>query len=201
MIVDFPEAKREIKKLYDTILRQKVKQNAPTWSMGSRKTLFEGDKLSVYRPDGTKDMGAMRSAQSEFVIPRKDIPTTTASDMIEKISTAAVDMAGQIERGFFETLDNAVEKSGNWIPGNPALTPEGILKGLEAIWVDFEDDDRSKPIRPTIIAGPEAVEKLKEAEAKTTEEEKRSYQEREKIIMDKKYEEYMTDLRSRKIVD
>ena len=201
MIVDFPEAKQKIKQTYDTILRQQVKQKAPTWSMGSRKMLFEGDKLAVFRADGTKDVSEMRAAQSEFSIPREDIQNVTAEDMVEKLSAAAEDMAGQIERGLFETLNDAVDKSGNWIPGNPALTPEGILQGLERIWIEFEDDDREKPIKPTIIAAPEAVEKLMQAAEKETKEDKQQYYEKEKVILDRKYKEYMADLSSRKLID
>ena len=169
--------------------------------MGSRKILFEGDKLSVYHTNGKSDVNPLRSVQSEFMIPRKDLPTTTAADMIEKLSTAADDMAGQIERGFFETLHKTVDEHDQWIPGNPTLTPEGILKGLEKIWIDFEDDDRSKPIKPTIVAAPGAFEQLKASEATATEEDKRQYQERERVIMDTKYEEYMADLRSRELID
>lgn len=201
MIADFPEAKKVIKKALDATLRQQVKQKAPTLSLVPRKSLFEGDKMSVYRPDGSKSINEFRRVQSEFTISKKEAETGASGDIMEKISLAAEDMAGQMERGFFQTLTETIENAGNVIPGNPALTPDAILKGLEMITVDFEDDDREKPRRPTIVAAPGAVDDLMRAEAARSEAEKLLYKEKEKAILDKKYEEHMADLESRKIVD
>lgn len=47
MITDFPEAKKEMKKALDSVLRTKVKQNAPMLSMAGGKTLHEGDSMGV----------------------------------------------------------------------------------------------------------------------------------------------------------
>jgi hypothetical protein len=201
MIVDFPEAKRAAQKVLDSILRQQIKQKTPTLNLVARKKLFEGNSMSVTRPDGTREKNEFRIAESRFSIPQKEIPNTTATDMIEKISAAAEDMAGQMERGFFQDLEKSMAETNRQIPGNPGLTPDGILKGLENIWIDFEDDDRSKPVKPSIIASPEAVDQLKKIAAETTPEEKHRYEEKEKVILDKKYKEYMEDLKSRKIID
>src|SRR3989344_572403 len=109
MIVDFPEAKKEIQKLMNKILQQQVKQRAPAWALGSKKTLFEGDKLSVVRPDGTHDVSEFRRVESGFTIPRADIQKTSITDVLDKVSAAAEDIAGQIERGLIETLTKAVD--------------------------------------------------------------------------------------------
>jgi hypothetical protein len=49
MIADFPEAKKVIKKALDATLREQVKQKTPTLSLVPRKSLFEGDKMSVWQ--------------------------------------------------------------------------------------------------------------------------------------------------------
>jgi hypothetical protein len=201
MICDFPEAKKEIKKTIDAVLRQQVKQKAPLFSMVNKRTLFEGDKLSVLHTDGERVVKELSYIESQFFIPHKDIPILDQKILMEKVSGAAEDMAGQMERGMFKEIDASMTESGNIIPGNPEIGPDSILKALEMIFIDFEDDDRMKPIKPSIITGPAAFEKLKELEAKVTPEEKEQYQKKEEIILDKKYQEYLQDLRSRKIVD
>lgn len=201
MITDFPEAKKEIKKAVDAVLRQKVKQNAPMLSMLNKKTLHEGDKMGVLHADGRHVVSDLQYAQSEFTITHKEVPTLKPEDLLSRVSTAAEDMAGQIERGLFKTIDDSIKEGGNTIPGNPELGPDSILTALEMISVDFEDDDRTKPVKPSIVAAPAAVEKLMETEAKATPEEKEEYRKKEEAIMDKKYEEHMADLRSRKIID
>ena len=196
MITDFPEAKREIKKAVDAVLREKVRRNAPMLAMVNKKTLHEGDKMGVLHPDGRHVLTDLKFAQSEFFVDKKDIPTMKAGDLLEKVSAVAEDMAGQIERGLFQTIDELIKESGNTISGNPELGPDSILTALEMVSVDFEDDDRAKPIKPSIVAAPDAVKKLIELEAKTTLEEKEAYRKKEEAIMDKKYKEHIKDLES-----
>lgn len=200
MITDFPEEKNRAKKVVNLILRQQMKQNAPLLSMVNKKTLHEGDKMGVVYSDGEHSATELQHAQSEFRIEGKDIPTMKAEEFLEKVSGAAVDMAGQIERGLFKTIDESIEKNGGIIPGNPELGPDSILAALEMISIDFEDDDRLKPVRPSIVAAPETVEKLMALEKETTPEQREIYRKKEELIMDRKYEEHMVDLNSRKIV-
>ena len=201
MITDFPDIKKELKKVVDAILREKVKQNAPLLSMVNKKILHEGDKLGVTHPDGRHVVNDLKYVESKFFIPQKDIPTMKTEEFLDKISIAAEDMAGQMEGGMFKTIDESIKESGNTIPGNPELGPESILSALDMIFIDFENDDRSKPIKPSIVAAPAAAEKLMKLEANTTPEEKEKYRKREEVILDKKYAEYMEDLKSRKIID
>lgn len=201
MLADFPEEKKVIKKMVDTVLQQKVKQNAPLLNLINRKSLHEGNKMGVLHADGRHVVNDLQHAQSEFSVAQQDIPTMKAEDLLAKVSTVAEDMASQIERGLFKTLNESITESGNVINGNPELSPESILVALEMIAVDFEDDDRAKPVKPSLIAAPAAVEKLMEHEAKSTQAEKDAYLKKEEAILDKKYEEYLEDLKSRKIVD
>jgi len=201
MITDFPEAKKEIKKAIDSVLRTKVKQSAPMLSLVGGKTLHEGDSMGVIHEDGRHVVSPFQHAESQFSVSREEMLTMKPDDLITKVGTAAEDMAGQMERHLFQAIDESVKESGNTIPGNPELSPEAILIALEMIVVDFEDDDRSKPVMPTIVTGPGAYEKLKEQEEKATEEEKREYKMKQEAIMDKKYQQHLEDLASRKIVD
>ena len=201
MITDFPEAKGKIKKTLDAILRQQVKQNSPMLQMVSKKMLHEGNKLGVLHSDGRHVVDELQYVESKFFIARKDVPTLKPGDFVTKVVDAAKDMAGQMEKKFFKTIDDSIKESGNAIPGNPELGPESILSALEMVAIDFEDDDRSKPIKPSLFAGPDAVKKLMEKEAAATPEEKADYYKREEVILDRKYQEYLKDLELRKIID
>ena len=201
MITDFPEAKKEMKKAIDSVLRTKVKQSAPMLSMVGGKTLHEGDSMGVIHEDGRHVISQFQHAESQFSVSREEMLTMKPDDLITRVSTAAEDMASQMERHLFQTIEESVKESGNTIPGNPELSPEAILTALEMIVVDFEDDDRLKPVMPTIVTGPGAFEKLKEQEEKATEEQKQEYKMKQEAIMDKKYQQHLADLASRKIVD
>ena len=204
MISDFPKAEKEIRKLMDVVLKETVKQSAPMFSRTNRIPSHEGDKTGLLHPDGTHDVRGLKSFQSQFSIPHKDIPQLKDTELINKVTDMGEDIAGQIERNIFQTMNQSIKRSRNTIPGNPETGPESILKailkGMERIQIDFEDDDRNKPIMPT-IEPPDVAEKLKEKEKNLTEEEKAEYQKKLDVILDKKHKEHLEDLESRKLTD
>ena len=201
MITDFPEVKKEFMKALRLVVKEDVKQNAPMLSMINKIILHEGDKMGIIYEDGKHNLTYIEKKHSEFSIARKDIPTMKAEDFIEKVSNAAKDMADQIEKNIFQTLDKSISESGNIIPGNPELGSDSILAALNLVPVDFEDDNRTKPIKPFIFASPDAVEKYRERESKATPEDQEEFRRNEEIILDKKYEEHIKDLEIRKIID
>ena len=201
MITDFPDAKKAIKKLIDSVLKEEVRKRAPMSHLVNRHTLHEGDKIGVVYSDGRHEVNELQYVQSEFSVATKDIPTMKPGDFLDKVSAAAEDMAGQMERGLFEKMNDVAQESGNTIPGNPELSPESILVALERLSIDFEDDDRLKAVKPSIVTAPAAYERLKVLDAKLTPEEREDLKRREEAIMDRKYEEHLRDLESRKIID
>ncbi|MEN9920729.1 MAG: hypothetical protein RL538_622 [Candidatus Parcubacteria bacterium] len=201
MITDFPEVKRELQKAMNIALQDGVKQNAPMLSMVGGKTLHEGDSMGVLHEDGRHVVNPLQYAESQFSVSREEMMSMKPDELMAKVNTVAVDMAGQMERNLFQSLDESIKESGNTIPGNPELSPDSILVALQMIVVDFEDDDRSKPVMPTIVTAPGGYEKLKEQEDRASEEEKKDYKARQEAILDKKFQEHLADLESRKIVD
>ena len=201
MISDFPKAEKEIRKLMDVVLKEMVKQSAPMFSRTNRIPSHEGDKTGLLHPDGTHDVRGLKSFQSQFSIPHKDIPQLKDTELINKVTDMAEDIAGQIERNIFQTMNQSIKRSKNTIPGNPETGPESILKTMERSQIDFEDDDRNKPIIPTLFIRPDVAEKLKEKEKNLTEEEKAEYQKKLDVILDKKHKEHLEDLESRKLTD
>lgn len=69
---------------------------------------------------------------------------------------------------------------------------------LEKIQIPFEN---GVPVMPTIVAGPQVIEKLKENMQKMTEEEKKEFERKKQKIYEKKYEEYLSTENNRKLVD
>jgi hypothetical protein len=201
MITDFPKQKKHIKKVIDMALREKVKQGATLASMINKKKMHEGDKMGILHADGKLDVSEMNLIESEFTVPKKDVPTITPEEIMTKIDKVADDMAGQMERNLFQALDKGIKEAGRTMPGNPQLTPETMLDALEMIFITFEDDDRQKSSPPSVITSPEVAAKFRELEAAATQEQKDAWEKRRQEILDRKYKEYMDDLNSRKIVD
>lgn len=201
MLTDFPEIKKEIMKLYNIALRTQVKQSSPILNMVNKKFLFEGDRMGTLASDGSHEISHLKLVESKMVITKEEAPNINQEEVINKLSTMAQDMAGQMERDLLQAMTDAASKNGNTVTGNPELSPEAILIAMEMTHIDFENDDRNKPIKPAIIASPEAVEKLKQTHASSTPEELERFEKRQNEILDKKFQEHVDDLNSRKIVD
>jgi hypothetical protein len=161
MLTDFPEARKQLDRFMSRLMKEQIKQKAPMMSMARHRRYFEGDKLSTTYPDGKKDVREFQLVETQFSISKKDAERISPSDFIGKLSAAADDMAGQIERGIFDTIHQAVTEAGNVLPGDPPLNRETILQALNKVSIDFEDDDRMKPILPSIVVHPIVAELLK----------------------------------------
>jgi hypothetical protein len=201
MLTDFPDARKQLDRFMTNLMREQIKQKAPMMSMVRHRRYFEGDKLSTTYPGGKKDVREFQLVETQFSISKKDAETFTPSDFIGKLAAAADDMAGQIERGIFDTIHQAVTEAGNVLPGNPPLNRESILQALDRVSIDFENDDRLKPVLPSIVVHPILAEKLRAEEAAVTAEEKTLFEARQREILDRKFHDYMTDLESRKLID
>ena len=201
MITDFIAIKKELHKNFNISLRDEIRKRTPFIQSLNKNMQHEGSRMSYQTYERNEKEMDFKMAKSEFSATREEMSTMTFEDIKNKIVSMAEDFAKQMEGGMFADIFKELESTGNTIDGNPELSPEAILKALEKIYIDFEDDDRSKPSRPSLFVGPEAFAKLKESEAKATQEDMEKFKEREKEILDIKYAEYMEREGKRKMVE
>lgn len=200
MIVDFISIKRKLHQGINILLREEVKRRTPFLSMIGSRFMHEGNRTSYETVNHERKNLEYKKAESGFSLKREEMSKMTFKEIVEKIQQAAEDMAGQMERGVFQTLKEEIDKAGNIIPGNPPFSPEAFLRGLEMIEIDF-DDSRDKPNLPFLVMHPTLAKKVKEQEAQMTEEEKRKFDKKKEQILDKKYEQYVARESKRKLVD
>lgn len=201
MIVDFINIKERLHKKMDVCLRMEMKKRTPFLTSVGTRYLHEGDKFYMGTTEQEKSEIELKRGESKFTLSREEMSTITISEIVNKIQESAEDMAGQMERDAFQTLNEEMEKHNRTIPGNPPFSPEAFLNALEMIDIDFKDDDPNSPYLPTLVMHPDVAKKAKEQEENMTAEEKEKFDSRMKEIIDKKYKEYMEREGVRKIVD
>jgi hypothetical protein len=200
MIVDFVSIKKQLNNLVNTFLQEEVKKRAPLVHFGGVSIQHEGRDSEYETVDKQQRKVDFKTVESGFSLTNDEIKSLTFEQIREKVIQAADDMAGQMERGTFATLNTEIEAVGNSIPGNPRISPTAILDGFEVMSMDF-DDVREKPILPTIFMHPDEYARLMREDASATEEEKRAYAKRREDILDKKFAEYAERESKRKLVD
>jgi len=200
MIVDFISIKEELRQSINIFLREEVKRHTPFLSRLGRSYVHEGNRTSYETVNHKKKNLDYKKAESGFSFTQEEISKMTFGDIIKKIQQSAKDMAGQMERGAFQTLKETIDKTGNVVSGNPPFSPEAFLKALEMVEIDF-DDSRDRPNLPSLIMHPKLAQKAKEQEAQMTKKEKREFDKNKEQILDKKYEDYVARENKRKLVD
>lgn len=200
MIVDFISIKKKLHQRIDILLRDEIKRRTPFLSMIGHQLIHEGDRTFYETVNHEKKNLEYKKTESSFSFTREEMNKITFREIVEKIQKSAEDLAGQMERSMFKTLNETIEKSGNVIQGNHQFSPEDFLQGLEMIQVDF-DDSRDKPNLPFLVIHPKVAKKAMEQEVQMTEEEKREFDKKKEQILDKKYEEYVARENKRKLVD
>lgn len=200
MIVDFTSIKGKLNQVINLFLRAEIERRTPLLSMAGRRIAHEGDKTSYETTDKEERQMEYQMAETSFSLTRDEMAKMTFPEILKRIEDAAEDMAKQIEGGVFQTISKEVDKVGNTIEEHSQFSPETLLKGLEIIDIDF-DDARDKPRMPTLFVHPNVWGKLKEQDARMTEEERREFERRQKEILDRKYAQYVERESKRKLVD
>lgn len=201
MITDFPEARAQIQKAIAYALAAQIKSNTPAINRASRRILHEGDSIGIIEPDGTHRIEMMKHITSEFTLTQQEAAEMHPNDFLAKIYEVGNDMASQMEASLFTKINEAVATSGNTIDSRQGFNRQALLNALDKISITFIDDDRTKPIMPTVMTSPDTVKRLVEEEERYTEEENNSFLKQRDQILDKKYSEFITDLKSRKLID
>ena len=202
MIPDFPEVKKIVHQIETVRLRQEVEARAPIYARLKKSRMHEGDKIGIVHENGKHVVTCMQHTETGISISKEELLGMQPDDRRAMLDKLAEDFASQEEGDILQTISKFIEESGNVISAGPGIKfQDMLLKMLEKIHVNFEDDDRGKPVMPTLFAGSEVIGKLKEKESKATPEEREEFHKRREEILDRKYQEYMQELHSRKIVD
>lgn len=201
MITDFVKAKRLLVQLIDERMKQAAYSNAVMVSHAKNIRIYEGDKLGSAQEDGESEIDSLRQIEESISISSEEMENLTMDDFLKKIEEMGAKMGGQMEQGMIEALNNSIEKSGNVITGHKTISEEALLEMTEKLPIDFKDDDREQPIMPNLYVGPEQVPVIKKMMEAQTKEEADEFLRRQNKILDKKHEEYMTELKARKIIE
>lgn len=160
MLPDFPELKKELRKMVTERLRRGVYRETTLLSRMRKFDSHEGNSFSVHRGDGTVDRSTYRAAEATMTIDKKDLATLSPKALTEKIDQAALEMAEQTSKTISDKLHQVTSDSGQVhdAKGKP-LSPDTLLEALEKIDIDFNKD--GEPSGLTVVVGPELAEHIR----------------------------------------
>ena len=197
MLPDYPEIKSEFDALFDRFIKARVHEHlGPVWGQAANRRQFEGESLVTHWSHGGQHEAPMRRFSQVFSVERKEIPTLSLQDIVERIDDTARNLAELIAKGMYASMSETIEKAGRVCDaeGKP-ISPEAILEMLEKIDMDFSDGKEFK--LPTLIVSPQLAERA--TEAKDALENDPLYRNRLDEVLSRKREEWLAREANRKL--
>jgi hypothetical protein len=149
-------------------MRERAIQHGGPVSGIARVRIFEGHEHTITRSDGETEPSLPREAKSQVSIGLDEIATLSLPQLLAKLDTAAREIGASQAKHLFETVSEAVEKTGNKIDARgERISSNLVLEALEKIEIDFRDD--GTPMLPTLYIGPDLEEAMKKVSAEANE--------------------------------
>lgn len=198
MLPDLPKLKADIAQVFHMVFKNRVNEYLGFVGEVPRYIIKEGSNPVTLRPDDSRDETTLQAASAETIFKLEDIPNLSVGERIDRLDTAAREMANQISSHAFATINEAVDKAGNVVDakGKP-FSPESVFEVLEKIQMDFYDDGvKHKEI--TVVIPPALTDRVKDTmeQIHQTPELSKRYEE----IIDNKRMEWRAREAARKLV-
>jgi hypothetical protein len=139
VLPDLPGLKQDLQYIFDGYLRKAIHERMGPFADVPRHIIHEGMEMRVHQADGTADDTGMKMASAQMLIQAQDIPHISVKERIEKLNELADDMAKQIARNLYGSLNESLEKAGQVVDnkGKP-FSMESVFAVLEKVDIDFD---------------------------------------------------------------
>jgi hypothetical protein len=197
VLPDIVSLKSEIAERLSATFRERVNAYLGAVHEMPRNFIKEGRSPAIIRPDGSRDETKLKQTTAEIEIRTAEVPALTLQDRIDKLDTAAREMASQISRNAFAEINRAVEAVGNVVDsGGKRLSADTYLEVLEKMQLDFGED--GKPRGLTVVVPPALRERAAETIKQLRDDPE--YKKRYEDLLAKKRREFNAREAARKLV-
>jgi hypothetical protein len=140
VLPDLPSLKNDIQHVITRYLQNQTHARLGIFSEAPKHTAHEGNRMRTIRADGSIDDTEFKEISAEMIINIGEVPQLTIEDRKTKINNIADEMARQITKNLFASLNEALDKAGQTVnrQGKP-LDAEAVFQVLEKIELDFDE--------------------------------------------------------------
>ena len=159
MLPDFLKTKEKLNKMLNSEMERAQFRHMGPFADTPKSNLFEGDEVILIRADGSREGIEMKKAEVKIEIKLEEIEEMNHEKVLDKIDTAARELAKQIAKAAYETMSKAAEGVGNVTSadGEP-LSIDLLLKSLEKIHLSFDEEGQPSGLR--LVAHPKMSSSL-----------------------------------------
>lgn len=197
MLPDLPELKSDLQLVLERYVRAEVQRRMPGLNESPQHQIHEGVRMRIVRADGTVDVTELHGASAEVRISAEETEVMTPEARQAVLDSFADDLARQISRHAFATINQTLEETGQSVNlGGQPLDAEGILQVIERLQIDF--DEMRRPKGMSVVVPPAAGEATRRAFESLETDPKLKV--RADALLEKKWMEWRDREASRKLV-
>ena len=140
MFPDFLKVKGRLQKMLDYEMKQAHLSHMGPLADIPKSIIFEGNKTVVVREDGSVEEGGLEESRVEIRVELAEVEEMTHEMVLDKINSAAEEMAGKLKKSFYEQIEKSANEVGNVVDaGGEPFSIDRLLEMLEKIDIDFDE--------------------------------------------------------------
>jgi hypothetical protein len=196
MLPDYPTLKLELADFLNRILRSRIASHQGFVGRLGKHRVFEGRRSHIRRATGDSETTDFEGVSVEREISLSKVPTITLIDIFREVDSVAAEMGTKMSKAFFRSLDKSLDAAGQVDDAKgEKLSPELLLKAMEGIEVDFDENGNYKL---SLVIHPSMSEAAATAGRRL--EEDPIFRERHRDLIERKREAWRVRETSRRLV-
>jgi hypothetical protein len=116
--------------------------------------------MIVIRADGSTDESGLKRASAEMTLKFEEIPHLTIADRIQKLDELANQMAQEMSKHLFASLNESIDEAGQAVDGmGKPFDAELFFAVLEKMQLEFDEDGQQHNL--AMVVAPQLGERVK----------------------------------------
>jgi hypothetical protein len=154
MLPDFTKLKAELSSRLREFLERRTLYHLGPLSESPLVHFFEGEGRTMVRRSGEQEIVPLIETSAVLTFEDDELPTLTLESLLQRLDSAARDMAGQRAKYAYERISQAAESVGNLVDAKQmTFSAEMIIEALSKVHIAF--DEMGRPQMPSFICHPD----------------------------------------------
>lgn len=162
MLPDLSSVKEEVQEKLSRYIRITSHKKCGAFSLSPVHLVHEGHQMKTIRADGSIDCVELQHASASTTIPMDKSGRITAEERMRMLDRVSDEMAAQMMRHFYGTIDSVLESKGQTIDASGLSPVEAVFAAIDRVQIDFDEEGKMKDF--VISGGAQVVEMLKKVE-------------------------------------
>ena len=192
MLPEFPKLKEATSLFVRELLKQRAKEKMGPLGDIRKTAIYEGDRIEISRSDGNTSEITLERFHADASISKEEYDQKGVQVYFDAMAKAGRDMGEQLAKFSYRRVGEEMERAGQVFKYTGAFSIDLVIRGLEAMDIDFDKDGNPKV---QILVGRNLYEQILNSNPSAED------HERIERLLERKFNEFRIRESDRKLVD